>query len=371
MSIPKKLLNAAVKNQTALDQYGHNLEGKVQSLLRTVENEIVGRVAYMDTTATTMTDWKIKRLEALKQQIKYLLDETYKKIINDMSDTLQIVSGLQEDYTIKSFNKAVKVDLFKVVLTPENLKSIVEKSLIDGKLISDWFQKQNADLQSRLFTVLQEGTLRIQSGLVQGESIGELIGRIRGNKQWSPIMNISRRETAALVRTSVMSVANAARMETYQANADVLDGFEWISTLDSRTTLLCASLDGKRFDMDMNPVGHSIPFPGIPAHWGCRSCLCPVTKSWAELAGANGRTKKQINQLNNIPKGERASMNGPIPAQTYDEWLRDQSEETQKEILGPGRFDLWKRNKLGMADLVNNKGNPIPLEQLKQRLKVK
>ncbi|MCX5832004.1 MAG: minor capsid protein [Deltaproteobacteria bacterium] len=369
MSIPKKLMNSAVKSQTALDQYSHHLNIKVQGLLKAAEDEIAGKLAQIDPSGPTMTAWKKNRLVQLNEEIKKILDRIFQKITNDINNRLTETATTQADSIVKSFNKAVGVDLFKVTLTPDVVKGIAENTMIDGKIIGDWWLKQSTDLQNRLSASMAEGTMKIQIGMLQGETVGQLIGRIRGTATSPGVMSLTKRQATALVRTSVMSVANATRMETFKANADVLDGFEWIATLDKRTTLECAALDGKRFDMDMKPVGHNKAYPAIPAHWGCRCCLVPVTKSWAELAGPKSPlTSKQIKSLDNIPAGERASMNGPVPAQAYDAWLKDQPATTQEEILGTGRFDLWKREKLDMADLINNKGRPIPLEVLKRRL---
>ena len=370
-STPKILLDAAIKNQIALDQYSHHLDRRIQLLLRDVEGEIIGIVAKNDPTFPTMTEWKLKRLAALNKQIEKILTQSFGNIDASTKESLLSVAELQAEYAVKSFNRAVSVDLFQVTLTHTDLKAIVENTLIDGKVIGQWWAKQSDDLKNRISASMTEAVTKIQIGMVQGEGIADLVGRIRGNKHWVPIMNLSRQHAEALVRTSVMSVANAARMEVYKANADVLSGYEWISTLDNRTTTQCAALDKKRFDLDLKPIDHDIAYPGCPAHWNCRSLICPVTKTWAELVGSNGRSKKQISQLRNIPKEERASMGETIPSQTYDQWLRSQSESTQTEILGPGRFDLWKRNKLDMADLVDNSGNLIPLAELKKRLTVK
>ena len=372
MSIPKKLLDAAIKNQTALDQYGHGLNRKIQKLLQSAENEIAGKIGFIDPTGPTMTAWRLGRLKALNQAIRDILSETFEQAADVTKTGLMAVATLQADHAVSSFNKSVGVDLFQITLTPTNLQAVVENCLIDGRLIGDWWSKQGEDLRSRMVASMREGTTKIQTGMVQGESIGELIGRIRGSKTSPGVMSISKRQAEALVRTSVMSVAGAARMQTFKKNSDVLDGIEVVATLDARTTPLCAALDGRRFDLDGNALdGGSNKPAGPPFHWNCRSTLVPCCKSFSELVGPDSPlSKKRIRQLEKaVPKGQRASLNGPIPVQTYDAWLRDQSQEMQREILGPARFELWKRNKLGMADLVNHAGQPLTLAELRQRLK--
>jgi hypothetical protein len=45
-------------------------------------------------------------------------------------------------------------------------------------------------------------------------------------------------------------VANNSRMGGYEANADVLNGVKFLATLDSRTSKICALLDGTTWTME-------------------------------------------------------------------------------------------------------------------------
>jgi hypothetical protein len=170
-----------------------------------------------------------------------------------------------------------------------------------------------------------------------------------------------------------MQVANAVRQETYKKNADVLDGIEWLSTLDGRTTPLCQALDGKQFDMELNPIDHDMEYPGgPPCHFQCRSTTLPLLKSWNELIGPQSKlNKKQIDVLENMPKGMRDTINGPIPMNmNYNEWLLTQPINIQQEILGKGKWKLWSENKLSVSDLVNNQGKPLTIKELSEKLGV-
>lgn len=369
-NIPKKLLDATLKDTIFTDQYGAGLNKQVQQLLINTENEIAATIAKNDPTAPSMTKWKAQRLEKLQNQISDIVKTGYKDISSLTNGELNILAKVQAKNVVNKFNGAVGADLFQVTLTPDNVKSIVQNTLIDGQVIGDWWKKQSVDTQQRLSSAMAAGTQALQIGLVQAETVGDLIGRIRGTALTPGVMSISKREATSLVRTSVMQVANATRQETYKANADVLDGFEFIATLDERTCPRCAPYDGKKYDMNMQPIGHSLPFPGTPVHWQCRCTTCPSTKSWAALAGANSSlSKKQITSLNNIPISERASMNGPIGGNiTYDGWLKSQSINTQKEVLGPGKYKLWAENKLDSIDLVNNNGMPLTIKELQIKL---
>src|SRR3546814_8134406 len=76
------------------------------------------------------------------------------------------------------------------------------------------------------------------------------------------LLEISRRDAAAVVRTAVNHTGNYAREALYAENADIVSKVQWHSTLDGRTCPQCAGLDGKTFELGKGPRP--------PAHYGCR-----------------------------------------------------------------------------------------------------
>ena len=59
----------------------------------------------------------------------------------------------------------------------------------------------------------------------------------------------------------------------------------------------------------------------------------------------------------------RASADGPVPANmSYEEWLKTQDEKTQKDILGPTRFALYKDG-MPITSFVGS-GETLSLQQL-------
>jgi SPP1 gp7 family putative phage head morphogenesis protein len=371
-TIPGKLFDSAIRDQVNMDRYAAGLDKKIQILLANAQAEIVGAVAKFDPTEPNMTKWKLERLTRLNREIDSILSSHYGEIKNTVSSELKKVALTHSAGVAESFNNAIGADIFGVTLDSKGVKAIVENTMIDGNRIGQWWDKQKDDVKTKMAASMAAGTQAIQIGLIKGESVGDLINRIRGTKTSPGIMSVTKWEATSLVRTSVMQVANATRLETYKANADVLDGIEVVATLDDRTTEMCMALDGKRFDLEGNPIGHTIEYPGGPPfHWNCRSTIVPITKSWAALIGPKSPlTKEQIKSLDNsVPIGMRSALNGPIPAnKTYNDWLLDQSEEMQKDILGPGKWSLWKDNKLSVSDLVDNRANPLTLKQLREKI---
>ena len=74
-------------------------------------------------------------------------------------------------------------------------------------------------------------------------------------------------------------------------------------------------------------------------------------------------------EVANISKATQASMNGQVAGElTYEQWLETQSTATQLEVLGPGRLKLWNAGKISLRDLIDQRGNPLTLKELKARV---
>lgn len=152
-------------------------------------------------------------------------------------------------------------------------------------------------------------------------------------------------QAASLVRTSTNHIGNIARNATYEANDDVVDGWEFVATLDSRTSITCASLDGNKYKIGEGPQ--------LPLHWGERSVAAPTINPEYNLGSAI--------------EGERASADGPVSAQTtYGGWLKRQSAEVQDEVLGVERAKLFRSGKLSIGKFTDDTGRIYTLEELKR-----
>jgi SPP1 gp7 family putative phage head morphogenesis protein len=155
----------------------------------------------------------------------------------------------------------------------------------------------------------------------------------------------------SLVRTSINQVANSASQQVYEANQDITKKYRYVATLDSRTSSICAALDGQEF-----PYGRG-PMP--PQHFNCRSTTVPIIDP-------------DILPPSTIAK--RASADGPVPVNmNYGQWLAEQSNKVKAEVLGPSKVPYFNRlvKKSGardaMAKLVRDDGAELTLKDLRNR----
>ena len=358
-------------NDIALDQItGHSvdllrvdagLREKILDALNVLEENLVKKLEKAKLHEVKKTATQRKRLEKLLSQTKKTISTAYNDIDKIEDKELIDLARVAEKQAVRTINTAIKASTLSVGMSKEMLESIGKDTLITGAPSKEWWQRQSQTFESTFKDTVRQGLL---SGKPTAEIVRELMGtktaRYKDGK-----LEPRRRGAEALVRTSVQVVANEARMQTYENNNDIVKGIEWVSTLDSRTSPICRVLDGLMWDNERKPINHSKSFPGATAHWNCRSTQVPILKSWEEL-GAKKKFKE-------IPEGTRASMDGQVSAKEgYEDWLirqgKEKGEKFQKDILGKGKWELWKAGKVGFTDLVDQTGNSVSLEVLREKL---
>jgi SPP1 gp7 family putative phage head morphogenesis protein len=371
-SVADRIAVDLVRNQVDIARYAETVKLYVTQLLGELQDSIVGRLAGKDPTMPVRTAYQQARLEQILAEVKGIIDDGYKGIKNETDSSLYDFARVQQASVLGSVNNMLGTELMTHALTNEQLKQIASDTMINGAKSGQWWNDQQEEMK---FAFERE----MRQGMLQGETLGELIQRVRGKRAWkdqpgreavSGFFDKSYAQAEALVRTSVMAVANQTHLDVYNANLDVISQIQWLSTLDLRTTPICQGLDSKTWDAKTYaPIGHSFPFPGPTAHWNCRSTQIPVTKSWEELATQNKALAKQMDAL---PESTRASMDGQVAQKmTYEEFLQKLPEKQQMEVLG-SKYDLWAKTKelavsdparITLADMLDQKGNPLSLTE--------
>jgi SPP1 gp7 family putative phage head morphogenesis protein len=355
-SVNDKILDEITGHSVDLLRVDAGLRKEVLRELWKLEKSLIKELEAVSLDEITRTSTQRRRLGALLKQTKGTIRTAYENIDKAEDNNLAKLAGIAERQAVSSINTAIKASTLSTGISKEMLESIAKNALIEGAPSSEWWSRQAGDMEIKFKDTIRQGMLR-------GETTAQIVRNIRGtraNKYKDGFMHGKRRGAEALVRTSVQVIANEARLQTYKNNDDIVKGIEWVSTLDNRTSSICRTLDGKEWDNERKPVGHSIQFVGATAHWNCRSTQVPVLKSWEEL-GAKGKFKE-------IPKSTRASMDGQVSAKkNYEEWLKEKPTAFQKDVLGKGKWDLWQKGKLGFTDMVDQTGNEISLEVLRRK----
>jgi len=322
-------------------------------LERVIAGENVAFNKQLDSVAEAITK-ALKGKELTEYQGKRL-----DKAVAELSDMVKLNSpelsaiAASEASFMQSAFASVGI---KAVLPPAAaVEAIAKSSLTQGATISSWFGQLNETTRFNISRAVKNG---VMLGLTNSQIAKSILGN--GDKGSEPIAK-SRRDGVAIIRTATQTVANDVRVAGYEENADIIKAVQWVATLDSRTSDICMARSGKSWTLpDFVPIGHSIPWNGgPPAHWACRSTSLPVTRSMAEITGK---------AADKIAPRTRASMNGAVPREmTFDQFLKGKPTAFADEMLGVGRADLWRSGKITLAQLLDQRGNPLTLAQLEAR----
>jgi SPP1 gp7 family putative phage head morphogenesis protein len=370
----KKLFDDTVMAQVDLARFEAGTRRRVRRILTDVQNELIAEIIKKDPSVVRGTVWREKRLTALKKEVDVILKNGYKGVEQTTLSDLKDLSKFTAKSTQKIFNNAIGAEVFEIVNTQKQLTSIVKNTMIDGATIGEWYKtqaKNTSQKVNREVAKLIHESRAVQVGMAKGESLSEIVNRIRGTATRPGIVPIAKHHADTLVRTSMSQVNNAVKMETYRENADVIKGLEIVATLDVRTTEVCMDHDTRKYTLDGKPIGHSVDFlGGPPYHWNCRSTTVPITFSWAELAGKKSKiSNKKLARLDDaLSDSQRASMGGPVSSRmNYEEWLRTQPESIQIQALGKTKWKYWKEKGLSISDLVDQTGRALTIAELESK----
>lgn len=319
LSSSRAILDQAVRRRIALERYSRTQVNKLWWFLDAMKADIDEKLAAGltgTTAASRAAQLRLrKEVEGLSAEVMSLLNAQLRRDMVGVAGSEGVwVDTLLKDMQAKSGGALVSFQGQRLTATAAMEAALARP--MQGALLVDWLADLDANVRKRLDTSLAISFL-------EGESLSSARRRLSG------AVDISKRGLEALVRTSNGHIAASVAEATYQANADLIQGIEWVSTLDSRTTDICRARDGKRW-----PVGEG---PRPPAHPNCRSTTIPV------LIGQESPVRE-----------------------TYPEWLKRQPASVQDSILGPTRGKLFRDGKVTVESFVDSTGRRVPLSRLRQ-----
>lgn len=303
-------------------------------ILKQMAREIRAALARQD-----LTDFQTARLIALQIDIMAITSAAGVELKELMTANMTEFAAYEAQFTQKLLQGAVTVQLAGV--STAALGSAVTSApmtLVSG-------QKTIRTTFAGIFDTFASGVSRevmttVQAGITAGATNAEITRNVM-----SLVNTRTRAQAETVVRTAANAAGSVARNELYAANSDVLQGEEYVATLDGRVRVSHAALDGNKYQVGQGPQ--------TPLGYNCRCIRVPVVdERFAALR--EGAT--------------RASYQGPVSAQrTYGGWLRDQPEPFQIEVLGPERAKLFRSGGLSLDKFADDSGRLYTLDELRAR----
>ena len=198
---------------------------------------------------------KITRLQALQDAINVELCKVTHEYQMTLEDTL--IGLFTEQY--KEVSELLGI--MAPVINREAIKTIIEYPYA-GKMFSDriW------DNRDALVKHIKQN---LTAGIIRGDSIQKM------SRQMTKDLNVLYYQAERLVRTETNYAMNQGHLKGY-ADSGVVEKYEFLAAIDSRTSKLCKNQNGKVYKLSDATVGVNFP----PLHPHCRSTVIPVLEDW-------------------------------------------------------------------------------------------
>ena len=202
----------------------------------------------------------VTRLEALKIQVAYSLEE----LRHRQSDSIQSLADTT--YTDRYYRTLYGIHLDQGVgYTVDK----VATSTINALMTVPW-APDGVGLSERIYkNTLKaevEANREILQGFIQGKSVERMSRSLRER------LDISHANANRLVRTESAHFANAATFDAYEK--EEIEKYQFLATLDDRTSDICQSMDLQVFPVADMQEGVNAP----PMHVNCRSTTVAFDK---------------------------------------------------------------------------------------------
>lgn len=219
------------------------------------DNALMG--GWMKELENASAKYHISKLEALKIQTQQSLEVMFSKQMGTVTGAMGDIFESGYYHTAYELQKGFNIGWDIAGLDQSQIEKVLSKPwAVDGKNFSEriWTNKQK--LISELHGEL---TQNIMLGGDPQKAIDSLAKK----------MNTSKQNAGRLIMTEEAYFSSAAQRDCF--NELDVEQYEIVATLDSHTSDICRSLDGKHFPMKDFQAGVTAP----PFHVYCRSTTVP------------------------------------------------------------------------------------------------
>lgn len=378
------ILDAYVRHQTYVMRYAGGLRNRLMDIVQLTDTKtqdvIIKYATLVDREALLGKRGQVLLSEfgkALRQVRGEGWDEATKVAVGELKEfAIAEAAG-----TAALIEGAVPVVLGMTLPPAQHLLAIVNARPFEGRTLKEWMQRtKEADVE-RMLALAKAG---IVDGVHPREIARSIIPNSKKHARLSPALVKARRDVEAVTLTLTNGIQQEAKQALYEANSDIVDAELYVATLDASTTPQCAGHDGKSFPRGKGPIP--------PLHFRCRSLRVPYfgeplgqrpfkshieKELLSEYTAERGLPKAKARA--NLPMGHKTKydawaqkrkrqMIGRVPAHmTYSQWLKTQTPEFQKEVLGATRAKMFRDGSLTLDKFVAKDGSLLTLDELKRK----
>lgn len=346
---PQKLFDLTVLHSVNLTLWGSGVLRRIMSQLNNADTALFDRLSIA--ALNNPESGAVAHLDAMLTSVQGLNASAYMQASAMTSKELLALASVEAGWQQAAY-AAPGAPLAGV--TGEQAYAAAMARPMQGVLLKEVLPELAGQRMKRLRDA-------VRTGYLTGQTTADIVRGLRGTKAKSyrdGVIEIDRARLETVVRTAISHTAATARNLFFEQNKDLVASQLWVSTLDGHTSRLCIVRSGKRYTTGDNPkpIGHLVPWceaggcgPGR-LHWNCRSTAIGLLAGQERLFGT------------------RAQAGGQIDANiSFGDWLRQQTQATQVQLLGARRAQLFDAGQLDITRFTTDRGRWIGLQELQAR----
>lgn len=336
-------LNTAVRHQVHLERLSSKIAQDARGVLGKLDSDFMRIALKLD--ADNLSDLSKKDLKKLIAGIQASQGAVLDAVVTQLAASLKSTASYEAEFEVANLRRFTKAKIAALKAREAYQAALANPLGATGELLepmlAGWKRKE-----------LARAAQTISKGYVNGWTNQQLVTALRGTKKLGYTDGIVAKignNAETIVRTSVQHVASTARFQVWENNSDIIEGYELVATLDSDTSPICRTLDGRVF-----PLGKG---PRPPLHYRCRTTTVAKIKEEYSILKGRGVT--------------RSSESGSVSADmTYYDWLKTQDRDVQESVLGKTRAKLFAdggltAERFGQLNL-GRTFEPLTLDQMRK-----
>lgn len=221
----------------------------------------------------------ISRLEMLEADIRYEIESIEQGKHTDMTDLMSI------NYVAAYYDRSYTIAHGSEISVRFNA---VDKAAVEKAVKTKWntynYSQTIWNDRDRLVRSLQTIIPQSFSRGLNSNQLGDMIAKE---------LNASKNRARTLARTEVNFISNQADLDAYKVVG--ITEYDYLATLDMRTSEICRSLDGTTHKVSQAKIGVNYP----PMHPNCRSTTVPHFDDTSELERV---ARDENNQTIKVPR---------------------------------------------------------------------
>lgn len=257
MSTSNYYIDLASRHQVYLERLKSGYIKDYQSTIQGLDKAIRDILNALE--VETLDELTQRDLRALLKDLREVSLSTYQSHTESLLADLQELSDEEISFETEALKEAtVGTTISKAASAwSATLNSPIQAT---GELLEPFVK----GLSSREVSRIEN---EVRTSIAQGRTISQTVQAVRGTKKNNyrdGVLGRNWSDARTVIRTATQHVSSQARLATWKANSDILEGYQWVSTLDGKTSQRCRSLDGQVFGLGGSHPKSEPPPPSPP-----------------------------------------------------------------------------------------------------------